>query len=552
VAADAAGRLLLTLDQGVVAVDLAKRRVSWAAPVAGCNDGPLPFTDDSVLVARAHGIGQYRNGHLTALSSGSAAANCGQLLQHPDGSVWCLDKGVPDRNNAAPATLIRLGAEVGDEHGTPVAYAAGRATSATWLPDGTPIIGGDPDLRALLGLGQDATVRVVTVRLPTSYASCMMPVGQERLLVVAGDGCMYVVTLSSGHSVAIGQFRDTEDSHFRLAGSASGAMYVARRYEDGQGDARVGVLRIDGSAGSAPVVPSIADVQEPRIPRVISQPARGSASVPLTPRRVSAPSVAGSSHAAPSEPARARESAAPRYAEQSRGRGDAALAARTLPLQAFHELVRVHFDLVRWLAPWQEHWHVIADGQAIQGQPLPSWVPSIATSLGSYAAPAGHIEAQFTPSPAYMSGFAGGLREVWELVLREQLVPTDSEVRAEWLRHPIRPAVRLIRGAATIADIRQAASRARTVSTTGWILRVVLWLMTLCWGITEIGAIGATIAGDMVGSVGSLVWINLLFAAILAGLIWLVVHDLRRLKKQSMAARLGQPDATPSHPPQAG
>jgi hypothetical protein len=71
IAEDGDDKLLLTVDQGVLAVDLGKQRARWAVPVAGCADNPLPLPDGSILVTRAHGVGRFRSGQVMAMSSGS-------------------------------------------------------------------------------------------------------------------------------------------------------------------------------------------------------------------------------------------------------------------------------------------------------------------------------------------------------------------------------------------------------------------------------------------------------------------------------------------------
>jgi len=75
-----------------------------------------------------------------------------------------------------------------------------------------------------------------------------------------------------------------------------------------------------------------------------------------------------------------------------------------------------------------------------------------------------------------------------------------------------------------------------------WIGRVVLWLATGLFGLGELGAIGVTATdGWPTHTVANAVIGNLCFAIPLAGLLWLVVLDFRRLRRRSNV-RPTQPD----------
>ena len=127
VAVDRAGAPLLTLGQGILAVDLEAQRSKWVAPVFGCSDGSLTTADGPLLMARGNGVGRWAAGQLTVVSSGAANLDDSHLLVNPDGSTWCLDRGSA---GAKPARLIGLGTQVGDEEWYELPLAV---TAAAWL-----------------------------------------------------------------------------------------------------------------------------------------------------------------------------------------------------------------------------------------------------------------------------------------------------------------------------------------------------------------------------------------------------------------------------------
>jgi Restriction endonuclease len=535
-------KILITVAEGVLAVDLAKQRSEWAAPIAGCCDRPLVLPDGSLALARSHGVLRYRNGDLTALSSGSAAPHASHLLLHPDGSVWCLDPGSP---NGSSAILIKAGAALGDEQWREVPYPPGRATAADWLATSKVILAGNPDLLVLSDKRPEQWIS-----LPDGYPAGLVAISERRVITAAGDFTLRLTDVHSQQHVVLGRLRGLDSPTCSLARSPSGIVVFAGRYLKRDGQTRLAIISVqlpDQQRTSPPtrIVPRSPAIQAGESATVLSAPKAAptpsagpsgsgdTATAPVIPRQSDLPAPVS-----PSSPvSTAQTMAEERAAEQQRGYLDGLKVAGTLPLYALEGLVAANFNVVRWLESWRDGWRMIATGQAPTGAPLTDWLPPLARYLGSHAAPAEVMDAHFTPIPAYMVGFSDGMKATWESAVHERLVPSDTRVLSQWLSQPDpgHPTLRL----RTIDELRAAAVHARKVATWKIVGRVTLWVIVVVFGICELGAIGVTVTnGWPQHTVGNAVIGNLCYAIPFAALLGFALFDLRRKRRRR---RLGKP-----------
>ncbi|WP_164842574.1 caspase, EACC1-associated type [Actinoplanes solisilvae] len=224
-------------------------------------------------------------------------------------------------------------------------------------------------------------------------------------------------------------------------------------------------------------------------------------------------------------------------ADRRNGERDGEQAARIIPMATLDGLAVCQFDVVRWLAPWRQHW-----AQAL-GRPatVPVWLPIIAQHIGGHAAPPGTTASTFYPTPEYLVGFCSGMRTTWDRATADRLFPADRSTLAGWMTYPTdwlslgKPFA-----AATIDDLATARRRARRAKTRQTALRTVLWVAASLFLIMEIGAIGATFQGDWTDEQGKpignpvavAIAAHLMFLLPLAGLSFLIALDLRRSRRK--------------------
>ncbi|MFG3582304.1 restriction endonuclease [Micromonospora chersina] len=522
---------LVTLTQGVLGVNLVKKRADWVVPLSGCSRTSVALADGSVLVTRGHGVGRYSKDGLSVLSSGATNVDDSELLVGPDGSTWCLERGGA---GTTPARLIRVGARVGDEtwHKLPVA-----AVAAAWL---TP---------ARLVLSDGADLLVLTPRFtleqrlpgPAGGVRGLTALNERRVITLTDDLTLVMSDLKTRQHIKVGSLTGIVDvagglAHrtgdsvlvFGWSGGADRHLVVAEVEIPGdrlRGDdvspettsRDPGANVNDDGAGAEP-----AQATAEPVARVIA--AARAAPVPAARASVEPPLVSG-----PDLRGAEAWSAEKRLAEQRRGHADGLAMASALPLYAMEGLVGSNFEIAPWLKPWREQWDRIASAPLGSGGTMGEWLPTLARLLGSYAAPSRVSEAQFTPSGPYVLGFADGLRAGWQDAVRSRLVPPDAPTLGSWIRDaPQQGGLPL--ALHTIADLRGAAQRARRRTTWTWVGRALLWLLTFLFGLFEVGAIAITIGGDwQPNTVTSAVIGNACFGIPFVGLLWLTVRDLKRL-----------------------
>ncbi|MGW0215605.1 restriction endonuclease [Micromonospora chokoriensis] len=534
IGADRDGSALITLEQGILAVDLVARRSRWVAPVFGCSNGSMATADGALLMTRGHGVGRWAAGRLTVVSSGAARLDDSHLLANPDGSTWCLDRGSAD---VTPARLIRLGTQVGDEKWRELPFAV---TAAAWLTSTRLVVADGTDLFQL------SSQLTVERRLPTPAGSvlALTALNEQQVVTLLDDMSLVLFDLQANEHRPLGSFsisghpgalmRRTDESLFLMGRHrAKGGHVTVAEVEI------VGQRPTDGGIAGGPQ-PQVGGSHSRVTPVEAARPARGRARASVG--AVAAPPAARM----PAEPPVAADAARPvnqslstdeRLAEQRRGYADGMAAAVALPLYALEGLVVANFEIATWLKPWRDHWDRIVSGQAVHGETLPDWIPPIAQLLGAHAAPPRVAHAQLTPAVAYVVGFADGLRAAWQDAVRSQLVPGDRETLSQWVRTPpsqpgLPPALR------TIADLHTAAKRARRSRTWTWTGRSLLWLLTLLFGLSEIIAIAITVTGQWEPNTAANAVIgNACFSIPFAGLLWLAVWDLRRLLNGGQPAR---------------
>ncbi|MFY1585411.1 restriction endonuclease [Micromonospora sp. WMMD734] len=541
---------LLTLGQGILAVDLAGKRVNWAVPVAGCSNGSLSAADGSVFMARGNGIGRWKAGQLTTVSSGSAKPHDSHLLMRPDGSIWCLDRGSPE---AAPAQLIKVGLQVGDEKRYRLPTSA---TAATWLTRTRLVVANGGDLLVL------SSRFTVEWRLsgPAGNIRALTAVNEHTVVMLMDDLTVALVDTDDPEPQFLGRInriglpgvvvRRTEGSilalghHFAKEGHLGVAeVDILGRRPAHEHPSQRGTARQAEPGGSRAQVPPVV-VTPPMVPRAA-----------VVARATVVPTTRLPAEPPPVTITRARAdgglSTEERLDDQRRGYADGLTAAAGLPLYALEGLLACNFEVVSWLRPWRDQWERIASGRAGAGEALADWLPPLALHLGVYAAPPGVAHGQIAPSAFYVIGFADGAKAAWLDAVRSRIVPADAVRLRQWIQAPP-PRPGLPTGLQTIAGLSAAAKRVRRLTIWKWTGRGVLWLMTSMFCVGEFGAIGATVTGGWEpNTVSSAVIGNACFGVPLLGLLWFAIWDLRRVANggRPQVQHHAQPPSPPAEQP---
>lgn len=244
--------LLVTTQVGIVEVDLARQRASWAVPIPDCHRSPLLQGDGAILIARRNGVGRFASGALSIVGGGFAGATC--LLSKGDNSTWVLSNG--DISGTPEPSITKLGSGLGDEIRHALSYPPASAANALWIDDNNLLtIGGPRFLITNLASGAARSLR----------ASCSNPMGLAGLgdnivLIAADSGSLVIADLATGHQAEVMRLK-LRPSVNEIAAGGGRDFYVASYYGTGQ-HMRVAVAAITVPTPIADLVgPALTDAR---------------------------------------------------------------------------------------------------------------------------------------------------------------------------------------------------------------------------------------------------------------------------------------------------
>jgi hypothetical protein len=119
-------KLLITLPEGILAVDPSGAESWWALPLAGCRGRALVRPDGSVLALCNGSVVRWDQKALSVVGGGFAGNS--HLLRGPDEQAWVYDYA----DSPEPLTLTRLGDEIGQQDRHPILFLAD-VWNAVWL-----------------------------------------------------------------------------------------------------------------------------------------------------------------------------------------------------------------------------------------------------------------------------------------------------------------------------------------------------------------------------------------------------------------------------------
>lgn len=217
--------ILVTTQVGIVEVDLARQRSSWAVPIPDCHRNPLLQGNGAILFARRNGIGRFASGALSIVGGGFAGATC--LLSKGDSSTWVLSNG--DLSGKPEPSITKLGSELGDEIRLPLSYPPASAANAMWIDDNNLLTIGNP------GFLITNVASAATRSFPTSCSNPMglVDLGGNIALIAADVGALVVTDLATGHQAEVMRLK-LRPSVNEIAARDGTDFYVASYYGTGQ------------------------------------------------------------------------------------------------------------------------------------------------------------------------------------------------------------------------------------------------------------------------------------------------------------------------------
>ncbi|WP_327722305.1 serine/threonine protein kinase [Streptomyces sp. NBC_00490] len=123
--------VLVTVPDGLLAVDTVRGHAHWHLALPGCHGAPVVREDGTVLVLCGSALLRWHDGQLNAVAGGFDHGAV--LLPGPEGEPWVLSgSGVTLGTGQGTLALTRAGDQVGDQVSYPITFNAS-VRSALWL-----------------------------------------------------------------------------------------------------------------------------------------------------------------------------------------------------------------------------------------------------------------------------------------------------------------------------------------------------------------------------------------------------------------------------------
>jgi hypothetical protein len=162
------GRLLITVQDGVVEFDPRRSRVRRRIDLTACEGGAFVGHDRSVLVARGGGVVRHHPDAVAVAAGGYGRTP--MIVPGVDGAAWLLDRSTTGWPGKQPGHLVELGAHLGDGTRYSSQLPAASCTNACWMRE---------RLFFVLGEGHSSIVDVRT----GAFRWVVTPVGRPHGLI---------------------------------------------------------------------------------------------------------------------------------------------------------------------------------------------------------------------------------------------------------------------------------------------------------------------------------------------------------------------------------
>ncbi|MEV0469152.1 serine/threonine-protein kinase [Streptomyces prunicolor] len=178
---------LLTCQDGLLNIDLARGHAHWHLPLPGCHGAPLVGEDDAVWVMCGSALVHWHDGQLDAVAGGFEDGAI--LLSGPDREPWVLSgSGVTFGTGEGNLALTRTGAQAGEQLRYPITFNAA-VRSALWL-DRRRFFLAASGHSAVVDLARttDAGQRDDWIRTPVAYPAHVLRAGVDSVVTASPEG----------------------------------------------------------------------------------------------------------------------------------------------------------------------------------------------------------------------------------------------------------------------------------------------------------------------------------------------------------------------------
>ncbi len=135
------GRLLVTVEDGVVELDLRRPRLRRRLELTACDGKSFVEGDGSLLVARQCGVVRHRGDMVEVAAGGYARTPI--IVSGVDGRPWLLDRSTTGWPGNQPGHLVAPGGFLGDDQRHSCQLPAANCANACWMREDTFLVLGD-------------------------------------------------------------------------------------------------------------------------------------------------------------------------------------------------------------------------------------------------------------------------------------------------------------------------------------------------------------------------------------------------------------------------
>ncbi|MFF2618323.1 protein kinase [Kitasatospora sp. NPDC058046] len=181
------GRVLVTVDGGIIDLDPRTGVTRWYLALAGCDGPVLPRDDGSFLVVRGGAVLRWHEGLLSAVAGGFPPG--ARLVAGDRGEVWVLSgSGVTFGSGKGTLALTWIGLEAGRQVRYPIAFDAAVRSTVCLGRRRFLLAAGGHHAVVDLALSTDAGPRSAWIPSQAPYPGHMLAAGRDGAFTLSPDG----------------------------------------------------------------------------------------------------------------------------------------------------------------------------------------------------------------------------------------------------------------------------------------------------------------------------------------------------------------------------